>query len=47
MTTMTMNGARRTRRRASIKISPYLIYVGLVGMSLGIVGALSVISLAV
>ena len=47
MTTLALTGMKRARRRNSIKISPYLIYVCLVGVSLGIVGALSVLSLTV
>ncbi len=47
MTSLTMNEFKRARRRASFKPSPYLIYAGFVGLSLGIVGALSVLSLTI
>lgn len=47
MSTAALIGSRRSRRRTIIKLSPYLVYVGLVGLSLGIVAALSVISLVV
>lgn len=47
MTTLVMNEIKRARRRAPFKVSPYLIYAGFVGVSLGIIGALSVLSLTV
>tara|TARA_Y100000588_G_scaffold142273_1_gene156310 strand:+ start:282 stop:425 length:144 start_codon:yes stop_codon:yes gene_type:complete len=47
MTSLTMNEIKRVRRRAPYKLSPYLIYAGCVGVSLAIVGALSVLSLTV
>ena len=47
MVTTVLIGSRRTRRRMVIKLSPYLIYVGIVGLSLGTVAALTVFSLLV
>ncbi len=47
MTSLAFNVSKRARRRAIHKLSPYLIYAGFVGLSLGIVGTLSVLSLTV
>jgi hypothetical protein len=47
MATSVLIGSKRARRRRIIKLSPYIVYVGVVGLSLGIVAALSVISLVV
>jgi hypothetical protein len=47
MTTLALIGFKRSRRRAILKISPYFVYAGLVVLSLGIIGMLSVLSLSV
>tara|TARA_A100001037_G_scaffold16800_1_gene14691 strand:- start:150 stop:293 length:144 start_codon:yes stop_codon:yes gene_type:complete len=47
MTSLAMNEIKRARRRAPYKVSPYLVYAGFVAVSLGIVGALSVLSLTI
>ena len=46
MTTLNLHGFRRAQRRAFIKMAPAFVYVGLVAVSLGIVGTLSFLSLS-
>ncbi len=46
MTTLNLSGSKRARRLSIAKVSPLFIYAGLVAVSLGIVGTLSVLSLS-
>jgi len=47
MSTLDMIGIKGAQRRNLRRMSPGLLYIGLVALSLGIIGALSVISLTI
>jgi hypothetical protein len=46
MTALNSTGLKRARKRNLTKISPLFLYAGLVTVSLGIIGTLSVLSLS-
>ncbi len=46
MTTLNFTGFKRAQRRTFTKMAPAFVYVGLVAVSLGIIGTLSVLSLS-